>query len=314
MFFYYCGVVVKMYQKQFLNVGYHNLNDSLLTRPASSDTIESSNVDKPQGRRASTSSVGTTMYRALITPKYTRRFISKMRTSRKGFTLIELLVVIAIIAILAAILFPVFAKAREKARQASCQSNLKQMGIGFIQYVQDYDELFPSTQYWGAQIYPYEKSTGVFKCPDDVNTASSSSYPNSYSFNMNLGNQSNAACTSVAVTVLAAEFTSAAAGNMTSPNDTGSANNTNGSFNTAVTVWGSLTTLGTGTTSNPTIHDPSVMFLAADGHVKLLRPEKVSGGTVNTASTGIMTPTANAATAAGTSNLGTTWTLTFSYI
>ncbi|MDR3710712.1 MAG: DUF1559 domain-containing protein, partial [Capsulimonadaceae bacterium] len=94
-----------------------------------------------------------------------------MRTSRthEGFTLIELLVVIAIIAILAAILFPVFAKAREKARQASCQSNMKQLGIGFVQYVQDYDERFPSTAYWGSQIYPYEKSTGVFKCPDDVN-------------------------------------------------------------------------------------------------------------------------------------------------
>jgi prepilin-type N-terminal cleavage/methylation domain-containing protein len=63
-----------------------------------------------------------------------------MSTSKKGFTLIELLVVIAIIAILAAILFPVFAKAREKARQASCQSNEKQLGLGFIQYTQDYDE------------------------------------------------------------------------------------------------------------------------------------------------------------------------------
>jgi prepilin-type N-terminal cleavage/methylation domain-containing protein/prepilin-type processing-associated H-X9-DG protein len=60
---------------------------------------------------------------------------------RRGFTLIELLVVIAIIAILAAILFPVFAKAREKARQASCQSNLKQIALGELMYVQDYDEV-----------------------------------------------------------------------------------------------------------------------------------------------------------------------------
>ena len=62
---------------------------------------------------------------------------------RRGFTLIELLVVIAIIAILAAILFPVFARAREKARQASCQSNLKQLTLGVLMYAQDYDEKFP---------------------------------------------------------------------------------------------------------------------------------------------------------------------------
>ena len=64
--------------------------------------------------------------------------------SRRGFTLIELLVVIAIIAILAAILFPVFAKAREKARQTSCLSNVKQLGLGLMMYAQDYDEKLPS--------------------------------------------------------------------------------------------------------------------------------------------------------------------------
>jgi len=92
---------------------------------------------------------------------------------RKGFTLIELLVVIAIIAILAAILFPVFAKVREKARQTSCLSNEKQLGLGFVQYVQDYDETFPACpdQYgtgWAGRIYPYVKSTGVYGCPDDA--------------------------------------------------------------------------------------------------------------------------------------------------
>ncbi len=67
---------------------------------------------------------------------------------KRAFTLIELLVVIAIIAILAAILFPVFAKAREKARQASCSSNEKQIGLAVMQYVQDYDEKFPMRAYW----------------------------------------------------------------------------------------------------------------------------------------------------------------------
>ncbi len=94
---------------------------------------------------------------------------------RKGFTLIELLVVIAIIAILAAILFPVFAKAREKARQATCTSNLKQLGLAQLQYVQDYDETWPMNfeaitwydttyGYWNA-VAPYIKSPGIIKCP-----------------------------------------------------------------------------------------------------------------------------------------------------
>ena len=95
----------------------------------------------------------------------------KPHGSRQGFTLIELLVVIAIIAILAAILFPVFAKAREKARQTTCLSNMKQLGLGFVQYNQDYDEKFPDSQFygrgWASHVYPYVKSTGVYQCPDD---------------------------------------------------------------------------------------------------------------------------------------------------
>jgi prepilin-type N-terminal cleavage/methylation domain-containing protein/prepilin-type processing-associated H-X9-DG protein len=106
---------------------------------------------------------------------------------RKGFTLIELLVVIAIIAILAAILFPVFAKAREKARQSSCLSNMKQLSLASLQYAQDYDEILvkcyesfgpmpagPWTYnrrwYWqpggnDGMLYPYIKNSQVFQCP-----------------------------------------------------------------------------------------------------------------------------------------------------
>ncbi len=89
-----------------------------------------------------------------------------------GFTLIELLVVIAIIAILAAILFPVFQKVRENARRTACLSNTKQLGLAFIQYTQDFDEQLPycfydAPQGWAGHVYPYVKSTGVFKCPDD---------------------------------------------------------------------------------------------------------------------------------------------------
>ncbi len=101
------------------------------------------------------------------------------RTS-KGFTLIELLVVIAIIAILAAILFPVFARARENARRASCQSNLKQLGLGIQQYTQDYDEKYPQNNMgyplkdgngqttWDVVIYPYTKSAQILVCPSDT--------------------------------------------------------------------------------------------------------------------------------------------------
>ena len=106
--------------------------------------------------------------------------------SQRGFTLIELLVVIAIIAILAAILFPAFARARENARRASCQSNLKQIGLGLLQYTQDYDEKMVATCYgsgaydnnsdpaaatekwkWMDAIYPYVKSEQLFTCPSD---------------------------------------------------------------------------------------------------------------------------------------------------
>lgn len=94
----------------------------------------------------------------------------------KAFTLIELLVVIAIIAILAAILFPVFAKAREKARQISCLSNEKQIGIAIMQYTQDADEMYPlgvDDQWhnaWPTSVQPYIKSLAVLRCPDDSNT------------------------------------------------------------------------------------------------------------------------------------------------
>jgi len=100
-----------------------------------------------------------------------------MKTNRNNaFTLIELLVVIAIIAILAAILFPVFAQAREKARQTTCLSNLKQLGLAMMQYNEDNDEKFTGSDYygqgWAEAIYPYIKSTGVYTCPDDTRPAS----------------------------------------------------------------------------------------------------------------------------------------------
>ncbi|MEP6755658.1 MAG: prepilin-type N-terminal cleavage/methylation domain-containing protein [Chthonomonadales bacterium] len=109
--------------------------------------------------------------------------MSRTATTKRGFTLIELLVVIAIIAILAAILFPVFAQARNAARKATCISNLKQLALGQLMYIQDYDEKLTfwatdgpndswaqsqGTGWWMNQIYPYIKSTGVYACPNDT--------------------------------------------------------------------------------------------------------------------------------------------------
>ena len=112
---------------------------------------------------------------------------------RTGFTLIELLVVIAIIALLAAILFPVFAKAREKARQASCLSNEKQIGLAFLQYCADYDETLPvGLNYagagWAGQVYTYVKSVNVYRCPDDPTLPNASGFPPvSYGYNAQIG-------------------------------------------------------------------------------------------------------------------------------
>ena len=123
---------------------------------------------------------------------------------RSGFTLIELLVVIATIAILAAILFPVFAKAREKARQASCLSNVKQMMLGVLSYAQDYDEKMPSqwmlntspthtvigqatpTNYytWPELIMAYTKNDQIFQCPSKqfATMINYQSYPTAYMY------------------------------------------------------------------------------------------------------------------------------------
>jgi prepilin-type N-terminal cleavage/methylation domain-containing protein/prepilin-type processing-associated H-X9-DG protein len=148
---------------------------------------------------------------------------------KKGFTLIELLVVIAIIAILAAILFPVFAKVREKARQTACTSNMKQLALGFLQYEQDYDDQMPIPvnqwgQGWGGKIYPYVKSGGLYGCPDDPTAPAAGLSKVSYGLNANLmpsgngsyisGNHTNALAAqgSPAVTVLLFEISGETSG------------------------------------------------------------------------------------------------------
>ena len=157
---------------------------------------------------------------------------STIRTTRRGFTLIELLVVIAIIAILAAILFPVFAKARAKARQSSGASNQKQIALAFMQYIQDYDEKFPPIagrgvfgagtfgQHWGSDyttdaspgpaginvpglISPYVKSRDIFNDPSGPRGTANTDYM----YNDLLATRSQAALSGVANTVLTCDST-----------------------------------------------------------------------------------------------------------
>jgi len=152
--------------------------------------------------------------------------IKEIEMKTRGFTLIELLVVIAIIAILAAILFPVFANVREKARQTSCLSNEKQIGLGIAQYVEDYDETYMPAEAvggnnagygndgygWASRVYPYVKSTEVFTCPDDPSLSPDARTEMSYAFNVNLSaydytaTSKLPALTSPSVTVLLCEM------------------------------------------------------------------------------------------------------------
>ncbi|RYX82281.1 DUF1559 domain-containing protein [bacterium] len=128
----------------------------------------------------------------------TRRVQTTLKAN--AFTLIELLVVIAIIAILAAILFPVFARARENARRSSCQSNEKQLGLGILQYVQDYDEKYPALTrrygttyynggqvgwtYWQFAVQPYIKSGQLFSCPSNNGSLKMGSAPGVFTQDM----------------------------------------------------------------------------------------------------------------------------------
>jgi len=222
-----------------------------------------------------------------------------MRTTKtKGFTLIELLVVIAIIAILAAILFPVFAKAREKARQASCQSNLKQLGLAFTQYIQDYDEMMPPTSSqppsptpattdgignnWAGEIYSYAKAPGVYKCPDDQ-SGPNANETISYEMNVNLQSLNNSLIDGTAVTVLLYENqgSNESLANLVNDKDSVSAAGIGLDESSASEGPGELgvcTPVTTGYVATPTVHDPGANFLGFDGHVKFCRPSQVSPG------------------------------------
>jgi len=192
---------------------------------------------------------------------------------RRGFTLIELLVVIAIIAILAAILFPVFARARENARRASCQSNLKQIGLGFAQYVQDYDGTFPmqaydaasgatdgSTGSWPYLLQPYIKSSQVFRCPSDSRNIGGSYISNNYFQRLN-----EAALQSASTTLLVTE------GDLNSASSNYDPMNASHGLNADYSIYNQYYRINLASHKLPR-HLGTAVSLWADGHVKSTKP------------------------------------------
>jgi prepilin-type N-terminal cleavage/methylation domain-containing protein/prepilin-type processing-associated H-X9-DG protein len=205
----------------------------------------------------------------------------RSRSSRKGFTLIELLIVIAIIAILAAILFPVFARARENARRSSCQSNLKQIGLGVMQYTQDYDETLPpaghfntSPQTWvWMDLDPYIKSQQLWKCPSNTGGSSTWTANNYTHYVSNYGilpadNHGDTATTSQYPMNLA---------RINSPAERivfGDANLAASSgWNIGASAWSGNPLVAPSNWSrvNTEIHLETANYLFADGHVKSLK-------------------------------------------
>lgn len=195
------------------------------------------------------------------------------RTVRRGFTLIELLVVIAIIAILAAILFPVFARAREAARATQCRSNLKQVGNAFMMYVQDYDEIYPDRGGNGGtglasfrqRLQPYTKNVAVFQCASNpqkntiVDAATADgvypAIPRSYAMNARLAIVPMAFLQAPAQKILAAELVN------TNWTDYGS-----NWWNSAPGNW----------VNGFAGHSGTANYLFADGHVKAMKPTQTA--------------------------------------
>ncbi len=241
--------------------------------------------------------------------------ITKSHQKRSAFTLIELLVVIAIIAIIAAILFPVFARARENARRSSCQSNLKQIAMGIIMYSQDNNEKWLAHDYnrpaaqvtatnpyaWADTLQPYLKSTQVFICPSAPNGAPLTSvngltpdptragYTN-YWMNLLANAQSDAAFSSPASTVLLGDGVSDNAGSY-------SAGGCGFVFATATATWSCPTTttltLATlpvsGTDSGARRHLTGSNIAFADGHVKWMKGVSDTSATLATVYSGANT-------------------------
>lgn len=232
--------------------------------------------------------------------------MNKNHTGRTGFTLIELLVVIAIIALLAAILFPVFARARENARRSSCQSNLKQLALGIVQYVQDFDERFPpaweevgtydatwqpaSEQGWVEIVDPYLKSGQIFQCPSQKtlgtypqssSSASRQTNRTDYWYNGNLFFQGGGFTNRGGVNISLLTYTSSTllfGDGVSDPplNGEGAVRyfqEGSGTYSMTLDRWGGNPSAANGWAMR---HLEGANYAFADGHVKWLKPDKIS--------------------------------------
>jgi prepilin-type N-terminal cleavage/methylation domain-containing protein/prepilin-type processing-associated H-X9-DG protein len=229
---------------------------------------------------------------------------------KRGFTLIELLVVIAIISLLAAILFPVFGRARENARRSSCQSNLKQLALGFAQYIQDNDERYPMwrritkddgsacangdcgwatnrTNLVSAPVYSYTKSLQILQCPSENLTTVTFSPTvvgfTDYFYNSNVGSDGSGACSGSFDNPSSAPGRNAA--ELAGPSLTillgdGQGHSADNWSNGRTTCAGGGAAQSNGrwnpTGVYTTRHLEGANYVFADGHVKWLHPENIT--------------------------------------
>jgi prepilin-type N-terminal cleavage/methylation domain-containing protein/prepilin-type processing-associated H-X9-DG protein len=231
---------------------------------------------------------------------------SRQAASRLGFTLIELLVVIAIIAILAAILFPVYAQAREKARQSTCQNNLYELGVGFMQYAEDNDEQFPQgivdpadpqklrhlAEGWAGEILPYHKANGMYRCLNDLTTASAAGLSVvSYGYNTDLTAAGNtgedvglASLNSPSKTVLYFEVVGDGSVDFSNDQTSYTSNGTDTplpssvKFDTGYLLGMTPSWAAANVKSTTGRHTGGANYVFCDTHVQWLKPENVSTG------------------------------------